>query len=148
MVLSISIVFLGFTLGAHHICTIGADVNLWAYFPSAALITAVPTGVKIFSWLVTLHRGSITWSPTMLWALGFIFLFTTGGLTGIILASSSWDTVLHGTYDVITYFHYVMPVGTAFTLKEASYPYFHSSQAYALLNVSRNSLHSFIWGRK
>lgn len=134
----------GFIVWAHHMFTTGLSVNVKLYFTAATMVIAVPTGIKIFSWIATMWGGSITFKTPMLWAIGFIFMFTVGGVTGVVLANGGIDDYMQDTYYVVAHFHYVLSLGAVFSLF-AGFSYWFPKMSGRMMSEALGQIHFWLF---
>ena len=140
----VAIGVIGFVVWAHHMYTTGLDVNTKMYFTAATMVIAVPTGIKIFSWIATMWGGSISFKTPMVWAFGFIFMFTVGGVTGVVLANGGVDNYYQDTYYVVAHFHYVLSLGAVFSLFAGFY-YWFPKMSGRMYNELLGQLHFWVF---
>ena len=140
----VAIGVVGFVVWAHHMFATGLSVNTKMYFTAATMIIAVPTGIKIFSWIATMWGGSMSFKTPMVWAIGFIFMFTVGGVTGVVLANGGIDDYMHDTYYVVAHFHYVLSLGAVFALFAGFY-YWFPKMSGKMYNEFLGQLHFWVF---
>ena len=140
----VAIGVIGFIVWAHHMFTVGLNVNVKMYFTAATMVIAVPTGIKIFSWIATMWGGSIRFNTAMLWAIGFVFMFTVGGVTGVVLSNGGVDTIMHDTYYVVAHFHYVLSLGAVFSLFAGWY-YWFPKMSGKMMNEVLGQIHFWLF---